>query len=263
METWKEFEIESTEYLNKFFGGYAVFTQEGMEDSTKSDIHVKTQKGKSFYIEAKHAPAQSGQFVLTPNIETRKFDYSKKNVNVFNKYAQCIMEQMDKSFEEYKDAGTSGKDISFSNDQEVFSYWIEDMYRKKGAKYVITNNFTILPVEKFGDCFDITAKYRVKRSGSTSVGKSNIAAVEKILKDNYSVKDMRVDGDKVFISSDVNLHDQRFYYGKYEYMISKRDSEYEIRRLSNTFNANVIFSISRKNGFVGLTKDEFIKALEE
>ena len=57
-----------------------------------------------------------------------------------------------------------------------------------------------------------------------------------------------------------NLHDVRFVLDGYEYMFSIRDDKYEIRKLSNTFNANVIFSIFKKNQ-KGLTDAEFRAAL--
>lgn len=70
MATWDNFEIEATRYLENKFGSFASFVHQGGADSTVPDIFVRLKSGKSFYIEAKHSPAQCGQFVLLPNIQT-------------------------------------------------------------------------------------------------------------------------------------------------------------------------------------------------
>ena len=63
------------------------------------------------------------------------------------------------------------------NDSDIFANWIIQIYKDKGVKFFITNNYTILPVERFQDYFDISAKYRTKRSGSRNVGKKNAQLV--------------------------------------------------------------------------------------
>ncbi len=264
MATWEDFEIECTEYLNKRFGAYAKFIHQGGADSTVPDILVKTKTGATFYIDAKHSPAQCGQFVLLPNIETSTFEYSRQNANRLNAYATRIMEYMNYSFDEYREAGTAGKDIDMPDRDEVFSKWVIDTYKSKGARFFITNGFTILPIEQFQRYFDIAAKYRIKRSGSSSVGKSRIEIVsDYISKHNYSVVKTRTEGDKLFVSSSKYLHDQRFILNAYEYMFSLRGQEYEIRKSSNTYNANVIFSIVKKEHTPGLSDSEFISALQQ
>lgn len=263
MEIWEQFEIDSTNYLNEKFGKFAKFIRQGGSDSTVPDILVKPFNGEEFYIEAKHSPAQCGQFVLLPNLKTMKFDYSSRNVNSYNKYAGLIMKEMDKDFEAFKEAGTTGKDIVFNDNQKVFSDWITSFYKNKGVKFVITNGFGIFPVDDFSKVFTISSKYRIKRSGSSSVGRTNITTVKNHIKSNYRISLIREDGDKLFATSSFNLHDQRFILGGYEYMISERVGEYEIRKLSNTFNANVIFSIelNLKLGYHFIFDSDFVKYL--
>lgn len=58
MARWEGFEIQCTDYLNRRFGAYARFIHQGGADSTVPDILVETKGGKSFYIDAKHSPAQ-------------------------------------------------------------------------------------------------------------------------------------------------------------------------------------------------------------
>ena len=262
MEQWEEFEIQCTNYLNKKFGTYAEFIHQGGSDSTIPDILVNTNSGNSFFIEAKHSPAQCGQFVLLPNLETKSFEYSTLNVNCINKYSKMIMEYMNKNFDEFREAGTAGKDIDMPDGSNIFANWIMQMYTAKGVELFITNNYTILPISSFSDYFEVSAKYRIKRSGSSNVGKSRIKLVtEYINSHNYSTTDFYTNGDKLFVSSTQQLHNQRFIIEGNEYMFSLRGEEYEIRKLSNTYNANVIFSIKYKL-VPGITNDEFIAYLK-
>lgn len=262
MELWEEFEIQCTTYLNQRFGAYAQFIHQGGADSTTPDILVKTNGGNTFYIEAKHSPAQCGQFVLLPDLETRTFKYSQQNANRINIYAEMIIEYMNKDFDGFRDAGTAGKDIDIPNGSDIFSDWIIQVYGDKGTKFFITNNYTILPIEHFRDYFNVTAKYRTKRSGSGNIGKANLNPISDYIKSsNYAITNSRTAGDKLFVVSPQKLHNQRFTLRGIEYMFSLRGNEYELRKLSNTYNANVIFSIKHKSSTPGMDDKDFIKCL--
>lgn len=89
MSIWEDFEIDCTDYLNKAFGEYAYFIHQGGSDSTAPDILVKTNKGTSFYIEAKHCPAQCGQFVLLPDVKSSTFIYSRLKTILF-----CLLKDL-------------------------------------------------------------------------------------------------------------------------------------------------------------------------
>jgi hypothetical protein len=262
MAVWEDFEIECTEYLNKTFGKYANFVHQGGSDSTVPDIWVKTYKGTSFYIDAKHCPAQCGQFVLLPDIKTNTFEYSKLNSTRINVYAQNIMNHMNTYFEDFKEAGTGGKEIILDDGDDTFAKWIINTYKSNGVKYFITNDYVILPVDDFQRHFDVTAKYRIKRSGSSNTGKARIVDILNHIRSlGYLISDKRTNGDKLFVKSQASLHNKRFIFQGNEYMFSLRGNEYEIRKLSNTFNANVIFSINKKQAS-GLTNEQFVKELE-
>lgn len=262
MSSWQVFEIECTDYLNNTFGEYATFYHEGGADSTVPDIRVKTKTNRTFYIDAKHCPAQCGQFVLLPNISTRTFEYSSLNANRINAHAIEIIEFMNKDFDEFREAGTAGKDINMQNGSQIFADWIIQTYKEKGARLFITNDFTIIDIDDFSEYFNVSAKYRIKRSGSSSVGRSRLSVISSLLKNEFrSISSTRTQGDKLFVASSVDLHNTRFIYEGNEYMISARDSEYEIRKLSNTYNANVIFSINLKNGRTGLSNSGLISYL--
>lgn len=262
MAIWRKFEIECTEYLNQKFGNLASFMNAGGSDSTINDIFVKTRAGRNFYIEAKHSPAQCGQFVLLPNISTRSFEYSRLNIMPLNSAAQTIIRHMNADFDAYKEAGTIGKDIDLNDGGKIFAEWIIDSYKNKGTIFFITNDYTILHVDDFLDYFFVTSKYREKRSGSGDVGKSNISEVyNHIIKSGFNIGSHVMNGAKLFVTSPDMLHNTRFIYGNYEYMFSQRGRQYEIRKLSNTFNANVIFSIEKKSKR-GLSNMEFSQFLK-
>lgn len=260
---WEEFEIQCTDFLNSRFGAYARFYHQGGADSTVPDILVETNSGKSFYIDAKHSPAHCGQFVLLPDLETRTFEYSRLNVNRINRYAEMIMNYMNEDFDAFREAGTAGKDIDIPNGSDIFSEWIIQTYKDKGAEFFITNDYTILPIDGFRDYFDVTAKYRIKRSGSGNVGKSRLNLVMDYINTlDYIITDSRIAGDKLYVVSPQNIHDQRFILRGIEYMFSLRGNEYEIRKLSNTYNANVIFSIKHKTSTPGISESAFINCLK-
>lgn len=173
MSTWKNFEIQCTDYLNQKFIKYATFTHQGGSNSTVADILVSSKTGKNFYIEVKHSPAQCGQFVLLPNTNDKNFIYSSNNVHPINDFSSNIIHHMNLDFDLFSDAGTSGQDIIFENCKTVFCNWINEYYTSKNVKFLITNKFKIIPIDSVLNNFDVFAKYRTKRSGSSSVGKRN------------------------------------------------------------------------------------------
>lgn len=128
---WLKFELSCTNELNYKYSSLANFFHEGNSDSTIPDIKVLCRDGNNYYIEAKLCPAQCGQFVLIPNIEKQRFEYSKKNTNDINIYAKEIIKHMNEDFYNYKEAGTSGKQIVFKGCEKIFSKWIIEQYSKK------------------------------------------------------------------------------------------------------------------------------------
>lgn len=264
MKAWELFEQECTTYLNNKFGKYADFKQCGGSISTESDILVTTLSGKHFYIEVKESSAQCGQFVLLPDIKSKTFKYSDKNALALNPAAKAIINYMNNNFELFKNAGKTGQNITMNNASEVFAEWIIQAYFQKNCKFFISKNFIIFPIEQCLDYFNINACYRVKRSGSSNVGKSKskivISYLENMCQYN-NIREIIIDDTKIFVTSNTNIHNVRFIIDDTEYMFSERGDKYEIRKLSNTFNANVIFSVTLKNNKTGLSDAEIISLL--
>ena len=261
MKKWEQFELDCVAYLNQKYGMYAGFTHKGGADSTVPDILVETRSG-SFYIEAKHSPAQCGQFVLLPDADTQTFYYSEKNEDEMNPQAEAIKEYMDQNFAVYSDKSRKRKKIAMPGDQEIFAAWIAQHYWNKGVRFFITNGFKIISIGRFRECFAISANYRVKRSGSNPLPKRDIPAVQEFLATQpYEIESFQTEGKKLFAVSDQPYHDSRFFWNGNEYRFAQQDGRYEIKKLSNTYNSNVIFSVKLNTDAPGLTDQEFITAL--
>ena len=272
MSTWEQFEIDCTNFLNEQCGEYAKFTHQGRSDSTVPDIKVETKKNKQFYIDVKHSPAQCGQFVLKADEITKTFSFSKRNKSEVNEYVKQIINYMNDHFTAFVNAGTSGEDINIADCENLFANWIIDKYKNMGVQYIITNNFVILPLEKILEFFKIKGKFRVKKSGSSEPAKKYYDDILKILNDNYSISNYTLEKVvsnskakiKMFVQTEQNLSNKQFMIGNYVYEfrpVNNCDNKYELRKLSNTFNANVIFSIEIKTNKEGISIADFIFVL--
>lgn len=238
--SWKTFEEECTVYLNTKYG--SMFEQKGESDSTVSDIFFYN-KDKGFYIEAKMPNAQCGQFVLLPDLKNQVFSYSSKNKTKESQYTKRIMDFMNDHFDEFCDSGTSGKEINM--DKSVFYDWIINYYKGKGVEFFITKDneyFVIFPIEQFPKYFYVKAKYREKKSGSSSLNNANLSDFINAM--NNEGIEFSCSG--LDIISNMDLDGRRVKGDKYDYLLRSDNGKYKVRKLSNTRNANVIFSIELK-----------------
>lgn len=140
-----------------------------------------------------------------------------------------------------------------------------DTYAKKGVRWFISEDYVLIPIDKFGEFFDVSATYRVKKSGSSPVGKTRVNEIVSVIKTldiSTDITDYNISNDKLFVESNINIDKVRFSYGGFDYMFSKRGDVYELRKLSRTFNANVIFSVSLKNKADKYQK-EFVSYLKD
>ena len=245
MKPGETFETKCYTYLkNSYRNKGTEFYKEGGMNSTKSDIAVVKNGQITFYIEAKDSHAQSGQFVLIPNEETETFVFSPRNRSTPNEMTDMIIAYMNRSFHKFNNAGTAGESLSIDN--TIFAQWIVDYYKSKNVKYVISygGNFVIFPIRKFKDYFQISATYRIKKSGSDKPAKRDFGIVKQEIINSYPTATFSVDGQKLFARISEPLSKDRFPLGKYTYYFSRQSANlFEIRRLSNTYNMNVIFSI--------------------
>jgi hypothetical protein len=175
---------------------------------------------------------------------------------------------MNKNYDFFISSGTAGKNIQLSKD--IFYSWIQNYYANKDARFFITNNnskYIIFPIEKLNKYFDVYAKFRVKKSGSSSPNNSNINEILSLLK-NYNItiseNDIERHNKDFYLNTTKNLHKKKIKGVKYTYYFVKSAiNKYKIRRLSNTNNANVIFSIKLINEQLVEDLKEFLESLEE
>lgn len=245
MRPGEKFEIKCYEHLKKYYKTQnADFHHEGGMDSTKSDIAVIKNGNIIFYIEAKDSSAQSGQFVLLPDEDNEKFIFSPRNKSNPNEMTDIIINYMNSDFQRFNTAGTAGQPLNI--DTNIFADWIIEHYKNKNVKYIISCNrdFVIFPIHKFQQYFNITAKYRIKKSGSREPSKKDVEIIKNIIKRNYNTAKFNQRNKKLYVEINEVLSNTRFVLGKYTYLLSKQSqNNYEVRKLSNTYNMNVIFSI--------------------
>lgn len=245
-ETWQDFESDCFNYLRKNYPN-ATFQAFGRTDSTRPDIYVISSHGTSFYMETKSSNAQCGQFVLIPNEIQQRFDYSKKNKTPIFESTRKIINHMDEYFPVFINAGTSGESINLN--KSLFYDWIVSYYSSKGVKYFITKSidYLIFPIERFSEYFDVSCCYRMKRSGSTVPGYSNVSEIESILQKNNIQGDLKFLGKELYLTTPQSIDGIKLRGETYTYMFrADANSNYLIRKLSNTCNSNVIFQISLK-----------------
>ncbi len=265
MKTWERVEQDCTEYLQRKFSAYATFTRQGSSDSTKSDVKVQRTNKEPFYVEAKKLPAQCGQFVLLPNEQTKTFTFSPENDSEENEYARTMIAHMNERFDSFFNAGTKGEILEIDNGEELFVGWILEHYNSRNVKFFITDKRVLFPIEDFSKYLSVTAKYRTKKSGSQKTGNRYIPLVQAYLQEHheYQIQSTYVKDNSLYVQSDLPLQRKTFSISGCNYTLyfSKKGQDYEIRRLSNTYHANVIFSISLKSAEKGLSDEQFIQFL--
>lgn len=259
---WKKFENDSFKYLTDNYSGDFSFKAQGKSDSTKADVEVILCEESAFFIEIKEDSSQCCQFVLFPNEETEKFDISTGVKSPDTNNRQDIIAFMDERYEKFSKVGTTG--IPIEIDTDILYGWVNDFYTYKKVKFFITksNNYIIFPISKFSNYFDICAFYRKKRSGSSETNKkNNLAELETGIADNSltGIVEFSFVGGKnrCFFHTDLNIHEKRIVCPNYTYLFKdneyskkvslKKERVYEVRRLSNTNNPNVICQLALKN----------------
>lgn len=240
MEIWEIFEQNCLRHLKtQYENGVIKFEAKGGSDSTIPDIEAFTTQGESFFIEVKMPNAQSGQFVLLK--EGNQFIYSPKNKSPQTYETRTIQTHINSNFSTFENVGTTAINITLPSSS--FSSWIINYYKSKGVKFVVSQfngDFVILPIERFADYFNIEANFRIKKSGSGELPKKYITEVAEF----FSSGTVSQEGKKVYLYSTMQSNKQQFSIGDIDIQLSlKAPNKYEIRKLSNTKNANVIFSI--------------------
>lgn len=264
MDKWRLFEDSCIDYLNQTYGNEGLeFIGTGKSDSTSSDIKVMKHGQKIFNMESKMPESQSGQFVLIDN--DGKFIFSGKNKSQENEFTDLIINYINSNYSIFKNVST--KSIPINLPTNIFEEWIKGHYINKDVEFVITSdsndNFIIFPIDKYGDYFEIKANFRIKTSGSRELSKKYEHIVKRLFEENFAPCHIEWKGSKAYIVSDINIANKTKLYGSnYRYQFNIEDNKYLIKMLSNTNNANVIFSIVLINRQDDSDLDKFIKKME-
>lgn len=241
MSTWQEFENKCGAYLNATYGnGSARFVVSGGSDSHAADIKVYVNGANKFNMEIKSATAQSGQFVVLE--QNGKFIFSPQNKSD-KQFAGPFIAHMNQNYAKFKNVASGAKEIDLA--EEEFNRWIIAHYLEKNARFVITGTtgaYVIFPVEKYGQYFKTSCVYRIKKSGSTNVPPRSAEEIKQLFK----ATSYRYDGKYFLVNGSTYRVGDRLTYCDHIYFVSAAlpTGELKITRLSNTRNANVIFSIN-------------------
>ena len=263
MKKWKKTEKECYEYIKSAYSGIVNVIPYGESDSTHEDIQIEKKNGNSFFIEVKCDKSQCCQFVLFPDEENEKFDESERSRGTQSVNKSKIISYMNDNFEKYKKVGKKGIDSPV--EKEILYGMVRDFYKAKKVEFFMTKgvDYIVIPVEKFSEYFEISATYRKKGSGSTEVTKMNYAELSEELKNKQidGTLDFQIVEKKLrcFLHSSNSLLNQKRIEGmKYTYLIENNEYSkealiltsysyiYEVRRLSNLYNPNVICQLKLK-----------------
>ena len=248
-QNWLKHEEECFEYLvSEYSTGRVSFDIRGGSVSNESDIAVNVDGHPAFYIEAKMPGSQCGQFVLFPDEASGRFVYSLRNRSPKTAAVDAIMLAMDREFDKYKVPST--KELGL--DKNLYVNWIVEYYASKGVRYFITrsNGFVIFPIERFGEYFDVSAVYRIKKSGSANPAQRDVEPIRRLLEnDGLQYGNLHFYDGKLYVDIGCGRETFKIAGGSVDFFLRKeRGGRYVVTKLSNTNNANVIFSISLKRG---------------
>lgn len=273
-EKWKKFEKECYKQLENLYSGICNLEAYGQSDSTKADIKIITKNNNEFFIEVKDKKSQCCQFVLFPNEENRCFDFSYKNRVPLTENCKSIIEYMNNNFDYYKKVSKKGLPINVN--KEILYGLVNDFYTVKNVKFFMTKGkeYIIFPINKFSEYFDIEALYRKKKSGSSEPNeKNNNNEIINLLNDekiDYCLEYVKVDKKtRCFIHMNQNFAEIRLIGDYYTYLFKDNDYSqmlqkeksyvFELRRLSNTSNPNVICQLTLKKD---IQEQEYLKSFE-
>ncbi|MBR6084452.1 MAG: hypothetical protein IKP61_02405 [Spirochaetales bacterium] len=250
MKKWEANEQICFDYISKTYRFDGVkYKQMGSSDSTKSDIYVESIRNMgSFYIETKSAIAQFAQFVLFPNNERREFVFSSENMFPNTDNSRKIIELMNNNYDYYS-CGDGLKVLPTKYD-DIYSKWIEDCCRFKNCKFIVSrypegNRFVIFPVTELRHYFDISGVYRVKKSGSSDLPQKYEEVVKSRIKRISPLSSVYREGKKYFVSN-YSSRNFELCFDDFNVFLSSdspKPGDLVIRKLSNTYHSNVIFTI--------------------
>jgi hypothetical protein len=251
MPAWKEFEKNVTTYLNdKIKISGISFISKGESDSNASDIEVYLNNKNIFSIECKYSPAQSSQFVVKEI--NNQFIFSEENRSSKDG-ASKIIQHMNTNYSSYSNSSNScdlfcSKDLMFERVRKQLSaksvFFISSSYI---SEYSISKPIVVDLISNIDKYFDISGKYRVKRSGTSYPNLSHLTGLN-----GYQKK-----GDKFYFYDPQNKMPNYPPNNSHLFLQAADGNGFRlIKKRSATSNKNVIFTLKLKNDikFGGIDK---------
>ena len=270
MQNWQKLEIEISNYLRNLLGNNYLVENTGGSDSFKPDIIVSNKSEKSkVFIEVKSNIAQCGQFVVLD--ENKTFLFSNEN-KTLQSNANNIISFMNKHYSTFSQSSTSGIELNLK--KEIFYQWVKNFFIQKKVNFIATmigSKVVFFKPENIDEYYDISATYRVKKSGSRDLPlKYSFEELRKEVSDYLSSN--KIDSEiikiqreskktRIFFSKTNNIKNLRIIVKGYSLFLNNitGDPFTLVKVLSNTANRNVIFSIYlKKNLDSNLTNKKFI-----
>lgn len=271
MADWKDFERNATKLLNDIFNDFNLsFESGGGTNSKDSDIKIKKDNNFIANIEAKYNEPQCGQITVVP--EANKFIYSEKSVNNINQYTNVIIKYLNDNFHRYKNYST--KSINVDIDESILANWVKTYYSEesewliysKNKDTLTESNVLLIPINDLDKYFTVSAKFRIKKSGSNSkIADKDKERVKNIINDYLKDKVFTIEEDskKLFVITDEEIGKTKLDDG---YYISAKNSSGKFgitkRNQTKNPNPNVMFDLTLKENveFKGkLFKDTYLQ----
>ena len=252
--SWQNFEKEAQKFIkNKIEIPDIKIEFTGGSNSNDKDIKIYKKSNLLFNIEIKEQHSQIGQFVILPNLSTKSFHLGNLKSNTTRVYE--IHKHMNENFDYYKFPTTSGIDLKCP--RKLMYNCVKSYCEDHNIKFFISkkksSDFKIISVENFEKNFDISGKYRKKKSGTSYIKKNE--ELEKFIKKQFPLS--KIDNDKKGLFLKLNKSEKlkldvkknrSFSFNEINvYLSPKKNNKFYIKKKSQTNNATVIFSIDFHN----------------
>lgn len=263
MSAWEEFEINVLKALKGIEETKLKFVRKGGSDSSVSDIEVYKDSKKITSLECKLSQSQAGQFVVLYN--GTEFCFSNQNKCNETTETIKIIKKMNENIGLYiKVIEDDLPSVNLQIENSLSFEHVLNIYKQKGVKYFITSRelnseLIIVPLNKIVEIFQIKGVYRKKRSGSRDIPKS-----EKSLCYSEFEKKYKTEINFANLKKIVEMNNRYFGSNNEYYISGNSERGYKFKKLSNTNNPNVIFTLSLKENInCSMTIKELIDELEE
>lgn len=262
MNRWEKFENECFENIKNILNEHNInldIIQNGGSNSNFGDIDLYKNNNLITNIECKLSPSQSGQFVITEEVNGYVLSSRNKFSNRFSEKILSIINDR-----KLKPKSQKGLEIILPN--SILKEWITEHYSTKNSQFIMTsqnlNSFkAILPFKDIEKYFNMTAILRRKKSGSHNIPIKHRETTKQIVKDfiiknNFKLTEFQEENDKLYVIMDCLNNTEDKYYLNNNTLFLRRlkdqnKNKYIIKKLSKTNNLTVIFQLE----YIGPSKN--------